>query len=849
MTTTIAFCPNTYSFIGNDFPTCSPDDFVKRISDKKQLYEVVPNNKQCKMYFDCEAYLPVEDYNTGLAEIFEARTLEYLTLGIKSICDIEPNIAKATSHSSNIGDNEAKLSVRYFVSNIKTNTFSNKKFVENINILIKSKFDSCDNIFEYVCNDRNKQIFDESVYSNNKKMRCINTSKPNEDRPLLLQSGSINNTIITSFFDANCFEYIVVDVPIVRTITTLTNKENKDNKNTMLLEECILHGLLNNITSYNDYVILGFGLYNTFGDETGFYFYNKICQNYPRHYDYDGLVKSWKECASNANGKVSFGSVLKFAKDTNSELFMKLQKEVNVKFANDTTDLYNPMFTSGLIADYFVKLYKDLFICVDGYVYMYNGVYWKKDDDKAKNICLSYFVDKTFVIDLLNYANLKSIEFTKELALTTENNDVIKAKIEKVNALRTNINTLRKVGVRKTIIEDIINFITQLSHNIELDNNPYLFAFENKIYDLKIGAFVEPQPTFYMSKTCGYSYDDNYNPNLVQELDTIINNIFPDNDIRNYYLSVLATGLCGLQIEKCFIATGRGGNGKSLINSLMLKTVGSYGYVLPSNILLNEIKSGANPEVANLHNIRFALTQEPNAKKKICCSTLKELTGSPTLNVRDLYSSKCSINLKLSLVIECNDKPLLDEVNEAMNRRMRMALFESMYVSQENYNSIVDKTNVYVENSFYKTDDFKSQYKQALFMILLKKFDLFRINKFEIIEQPKRCAEMCKEYMATSDDIFGWFRECYKTEPNETSEPIMLTDIFKEFEKSSFYDNLSKNDKRKYNRKNFTEKIENNMFIKRFILRKGKYHNKLQVNSDSIIGWVKMVEMNDAEIV
>ena len=38
-------------------------------------------------------------------------------------------------------------------------------------------------------------------------------------------------------------------------------------------------------------------------------------------------------------------------------------------------NLYTPMFTRGLIADYFKLLYGDKFICVDERVYAFNGVY------------------------------------------------------------------------------------------------------------------------------------------------------------------------------------------------------------------------------------------------------------------------------------------------------------------------------------------------------------------------------------------------------------------------------------------------------------------------------------------
>jgi phage/plasmid-associated DNA primase len=60
-------------------------------------------------------------------------------------------------------------------------------------------------------------------------------------------------------------------------------------------------------------------------------------------------------------------------------------------------------------------------------------------------------------------------------------------------------------------------------------------------------------------------------------------------------MTILSTGLYGFQIENLFIATGEGRNGKGLINGLVLVMLGEYGYVLPSHVLMELIKTGANP--------------------------------------------------------------------------------------------------------------------------------------------------------------------------------------------------------------------------------------------------------------
>ena len=162
---------------------------------------------------------------------------------------------------------------------------------------------------------------------------------------------------------------------------------------------------------------------------------------------------------------------------------------------------------------------------------------------------------------------------------------------------------------------------------IVFNAKPNLFAFNNKIYDLACDAIIEPNPYDYISITCGYNYNEYYDSNKIIEYSALLDTIFPNKANKEYYLECLATGLTGYQVENLFIATGQGGNGKGVINTQMMKTAGNYGYKLSSSVLLNEIKEGANPQIANLHQKRFALSTEPSDKKTMCSSTLKELTG------------------------------------------------------------------------------------------------------------------------------------------------------------------------------------------------------------------------------
>jgi hypothetical protein len=45
-----------------------------------------------------------------------------------------------------------------------------------------------------------------------------------------------------------------------------------------------------------------------------------------------------------------------------------------------------------------------------------------------------------------------------------------------------------------------------VNNEIQFDEDPYLFSFNNKLFDLKQNKFIEPKPEYYISLTCGYNF-------------------------------------------------------------------------------------------------------------------------------------------------------------------------------------------------------------------------------------------------------------------------------------------------------------------------------------------------------
>ena len=103
--------------------------------------------------------------------------------------------------------------------------------------------------------------------------------------------------------------------------------------------------------------------------------------------------------------------------------------------------------------------------------------------------------------------------------------------------------------------------------------------------------------------------------------------MFPIEEEKKLYGSILMRSFFGKNLDKFIIANGGFGNGKSVIHNLNNKCQGAYVYVLPSVVLSKGIKDGPNPEIAGGNKKQFICCEEPEEKLGLFISTIKNLTG------------------------------------------------------------------------------------------------------------------------------------------------------------------------------------------------------------------------------
>jgi len=195
------------------------------------------------------------------------------------------------------------------------------------------------------------------------------------------------------------------------------------------------------------------------------------------------------------------------------------------------------------------------------------------------NILESY--GKNEPISLLNDVILYLTKYIKDemttLPLTIE--DYKKVHTELFNAYKKVSTT----SFSKGILPLLNMFYNDDELDDKIDGKNELFAFKNKVFDIKLNEFRDIEKNDYILRNTGYDA-----PNLIKDftlIDDLLFSIFEDKEICDYFLMTTAMSLFTNRFEKLYILTGNGRNGKGVLSTLISRSLGKY-YLTGSNDLL-----------------------------------------------------------------------------------------------------------------------------------------------------------------------------------------------------------------------------------------------------------------------
>ena len=249
------------------------------------------------------------------------------------------------------------------------------------------------------------------------------------------------------------------------------------------------------------------------------------------------------------------------------------------------------------------------------------------------------------------------------------------------------VNGLRSRPFKMNIVAEAADHFYEPNFLAKLDANKYLIAFQNGVYDLLTNTFRNFLPEDHINKQLPIEYVE-FKPTDVAYLKLLdfLSKIFPDPDIRTYFLDIYCEIFVGGNpLKQIYFWTGFGDNGKSVTQTLFEKVLGNHGIKI-STTLFTGRKPGTGTAMPELSRaappVRLITLEEPDSKEVLNIGLLKQLCGNDTFWARDLYKTgeeTTEIDPFFKINFICNRLPKLNDADEATFNRIRVIPFESTF--------------------------------------------------------------------------------------------------------------------------------------------------------------------------
>jgi len=386
----------------------------------------------------------------------------------------------------------------------------------------------------------------------------------------------------------------------------------------------------------------------------------------------------------------------KICKDHNININIFNTKKTNKLFFNSVT---NPQLIKYLIHD----IYKDIVVYTDLKIWFHYDNLWIPSSKIGKH----YF-----------------FEYLKSLA---EKYDKLRKKLTDTE-LDSYCKNVKKIFIKlytssnyEKIKRDCQDLFYKPKEDFldKLDNNIYLIAFNNGVYDLESKIFRQINIDDYITLTTEYDY--NPNPPYVDQVKNVINQMLPNEKERDYLLKIFACCLSGERFDKmiCLISDSKnrrykGGCGKTTILKFLFDALGEY-----SNGIGGLWESIGNYIIQDGKN------------KKIHKRYASRVHGRRAVHYGEIFGQMCSEKRILELTDEknlsdpCKFKMFVESNKSIGNNECVVIKFNIEFVEDEVKNQ---KFEVLCNRQIIKNS---KEWRMSFMKILLDYWELYELEGLE----------------------------------------------------------------------------------------------------------------------
>jgi putative DNA primase/helicase len=260
-------------------------------------------------------------------------------------------------------------------------------------------------------------------------------------------------------------------------------------------------------------------------------------------------------------------------------------------------------------------------------------------------------------------------------------------------------------------------------------------------FDLRTGIGRPPNPADYITKKSGCPAAPPGTPHPVWT--QFLERIAPDPELRAFLQRYIGYCCTGVTTEHKFVfAYGTGANGKSTFTNTILGIFGDYATIADVGTFIASNTERHPTDLAKLHGYRLVIAQETEKGRRWDEPKIKSMTGGDKMTARFMRQDFFDFVPKFKLWIVGNHKPRLDNVDEAMRRRMLLIPFLVQIPPEERDPNLAEKL--------------KAEWPAILRWALDGCLEWQRIG----LAPPKIVTEATDAYFNDQDTIKEWLEDC-----------------------------------------------------------------------------------------
>ena len=239
------------------------------------------------------------------------------------------------------------------------------------------------------------------------------------------------------------------------------------------------------------------------------------------------------------------------------------------------------------------------------------------------------------------------------------------------------------------------------------------------------------------------------------------------------------------------------------------------------------IKDGVNQSLANIAMKRLVISSEPTGSQSICNTTMRALIGGDSLAVRGAYDKDTKKQNNATYIMELNDMlEFMSRIEYADLRRLVEIELKSTFVCAD---EVDEENHRYLADESVDTMSWRHRYRCALMRILIDTWKDLRGHRVEDF-CPEEFKEGSKRYLISGGKVMKWFTDVFEVVDKKDADEstiMPMREIYARFQGSSYYDSLTKKDKRSFgSRKALLKELLNLDLLKLDFVKERKVKGK-----------------------